>query len=59
MTKLAFPGESEEGSKMADIRIEHGHGIIYECPECGHDVELGQNYCQDCGEPLEWKEDYE
>lgn len=44
---------------MAEIKIEKGHGIIYECPECEHDVELGQNYCQECGEPLEWKEDYE
>ena len=32
----------------------------YECPKCGNDdIELGQRFCQDCGEPLEWKEDYE
>lgn len=43
---------------MAEIMIEKGHGIVYECPECGNDVELGQSYCQDCGEPLEWQEDY-
>lgn len=30
--------------------------IIYECPECGNEVELGQNYCQNCGEPLNWRE---
>lgn len=44
---------------MAEIKIESGHGLYYECPECGAEVELGQNYCQDCGEPLDWKEDYE
>lgn len=42
---------------MAEIKIEDGHGILYKCPECGTDVELGQSFCQDCGEPLEWKED--
>lgn len=57
-TKLTFSGVTEKGNKMAEIKIEQGHGIIYECPECGHDVELGQNYCQECGEPLEWREDY-
>lgn len=30
--------------------------IIYECPECGNEVELGQYYCQNCGEPLNWRE---
>ena len=31
----------------------------YECPSCGsEDIEIGQNYCQDCGEPIDWKEDY-
>lgn len=45
---------------MAEIRIEQGHGILYECPVCGYeDVELGQNYCPICGEPIVWKEDYE
>lgn len=44
---------------MAEIKIESGHGLYYECPECETEVELGQNYCQECGEPLDWKEDYE
>ena len=44
---------------MAEIKIIKGHGLNYECPECGARVELGQNYCQDCGDPLNWKEDYD
>ena len=32
--------------------------IFYECPKCGNDeVEEGQNFCQDCGEAFEWKEE--
>jgi predicted RNA-binding Zn-ribbon protein involved in translation (DUF1610 family) len=44
---------------MAIIIIEAGHGVDgYECPECGNDdIELGQNFCQECGEPIEWKEE--
>ena len=33
-------------------------GISYECPECGSDIELGQNYCQDCGEEIDWTPDF-
>ncbi len=30
----------------------------YECPVCGNEeIELGQGYCQICGEPLDWTED--
>lgn len=43
---------------MAEINIESGKGMIYECPECGNDIVLGDNYCSECGEPLNWKEDY-
>ena len=45
-------------NKMAKIKIDMEHGIIYECPECGGEVEMRQSYCQDCGEPLEWVEDF-
>ena len=35
---------------MAEIKIEQGHDLFYECPECGNEeIELGQNYCQICG----------
>ena len=44
---------------MAEIKINKGHGIFYECPDCGEKIELGQNYCSECGEPIDWKEDYE
>ena len=28
------------------------------CPVCeNEEIELGQKYCQICGEPLEWEED--
>ncbi len=44
---------------MAEIKTDHKISG-YECPECGNDeIELGQSFCQDCGEPIEWKEDYE
>lgn len=34
--------------------------LYYECPRCGNDeIELGQNFCDNCGEPIEWKEAYE
>ena len=45
---------------MAEIKIEQEHDLFYECPKCGNDeIELGQKYCQICGEPIDWKEDYE
>lgn len=45
---------------MAKITIKMEKGVGgYECPECGNDdIELGQNYCEDCGEPIEWEEEY-
>ena len=33
--------------------------MFYECPICGNEIELGQNFCQECGEAFEWKEVYE
>lgn len=41
---------------MAEIKMDE-NVLCYECPECGEEVELGQSYCQECGEPLEWRED--
>jgi len=32
-------------------------GLDCECPECGSYIELGQNYCQDCGEGIDWIEE--
>ena len=51
---------AEKGVKlMAEIKMDHKISG-YECPECGNDeIELGQSFCQDYGEPIEWKEDYE
>lgn len=41
---------------MVKIKIEDG--FDYECPKCGNDeIELGQNYCFDCGEAIEWLQD--
>jgi hypothetical protein len=45
---------------MAEIKVDIiNNGIFgYECPICGNkEIELGQNFCQICGEPIEWKED--
>ena len=43
---------------MAEIKIKPSGGICYQCPECGAEIELGQNYCQECGEPFDWREDF-
>ena len=42
---------------MAEIKMDDR--MFYECPKCEGEIELGQSYCQNCGEPLEWNEDYE
>ena len=42
---------------MADIKIVKGHGLVYECPECEAEVELGQTYCPECGDGLNWNDD--
>lgn len=45
---------------MAEIKVDiTNNGIFgYECPICGNkEIEFGQNFCQICGEPIEWKED--
>ena len=44
--------------RMAKMIIEPGRCVDgYECPVCSNDeIELGQLYCQICGEPLEWLE---
>jgi len=42
---------------MAEIIITDA--LFYECPNCENEVELGQNYCHECGEALVWKEVYE
>jgi predicted amidophosphoribosyltransferase len=44
-----------ENKSMAKIIMTGG--IDYECPECGSDIELGQNYCKDCGEGIDWIEE--
>lgn len=64
-TETAFITQSDLrfGEKsMAEIKVDiTNNGIFgYECPICGNEeIELGQNFCQICGEPIDWKEDYE
>lgn len=41
---------------MAEIRMDENI-LCYECSGCGAEVDLGQNYCLECGEPLEWKDE--
>lgn len=31
--------------------------IYYECPDCKSEIELGLNFCPDCGEAIDWKEE--
>lgn len=31
-------------------------GGVYECPNCGEEIELGDGYCSGCGEPIKWRE---
>lgn len=43
---------------MAKIKTGPEQNIGYECPVCeNEEIELGQKYCQICGEPLEWVEE--
>lgn len=36
---------------MAEIKASLERNVGYECPECrNEEIELGQNYCQICGE---------
>lgn len=45
---------------MAEINIHNsinGNGLDFECPNCGNEIELGQNYCHECGEAIEWRDD--
>jgi len=41
---------------MTEIKMDE-KALCYEYPECGAEGDPGQTYCQECGEPLEWKED--
>ena len=44
---------------MAKIKIHEERGLFgYMCPICeNEDLELGQYYCQICGEAIEWIDD--
>lgn len=42
---------------MEKIKSEIELGLSYECPVCGNEeIEPGQNYCQICGELLDWQD---
>ena len=42
---------------MVEINTQES-SMLYECPNCKNDeIELGQNYCQICGEAIERKEE--
>ena len=43
---------------MTVIKFNENNGFYYECPICGNDeIELGQNFCPDCGEAFEWRDE--
>ena len=48
-----------KGGEMTKIKISEKRGIFYVCPKCSDEVVLGQNYCGECGEPIEWMDDRE
>lgn len=47
-----YPNTVRQGKWVRDYMKQ---GLCnYECPKCGNEeIELGQNYCQICGEPIE------
>ena len=41
---------------MAKIKVTGS--LFYECQECGNEIELGDNFCKECGESILWYEHY-
>jgi rubrerythrin len=42
-------GEEE----LKELKKE-GRSIVYKCPKCNNVLKTGENYCSNCGVPLEW-----
>jgi hypothetical protein len=39
--------------ELRDIKAE-GTKIVYKCPKCTQELEVGSKFCSNCGVALEW-----
>lgn len=49
----------DENLKEVGGKSRYGSFITGSCPNCKHDVQLGMNYCFECGQAINWGEDDE
>ena len=47
----------DENLKCYGGNLSYGEWITGACPKCKLDVQLGMNYCPNCGQKLLWKEE--
>lgn len=47
----------DENLKCYGCNLSYGEWITGACPKCKLDVQLGMNYCPNCGQKLLWKEE--
>ena len=47
----------DENTKSHGGNPLYGEWITGTCPRCKQDVQLGMNYCSNCGQKLLWKEE--
>ena len=50
-------GIKDENTKSHGGNPLYGEWITGTCPRCKQDVQLGMNYCSNCGQKLLWKEE--
>ena len=50
-------GIKDENTKSHGGNPRYGEWITGTCPRCKQDVQLGMNYCSNCGQKLLWKEE--
>ena len=50
-------GIKDENTKSHSGNPLYGEWITGTCPRCKQDVQLGMNYCSNCGQKLLWKEE--
>lgn len=50
-------GIKDENTKSHGGNPFYGEWITGTCPRCKQDVQLGMNYCSNCGQKLLWKEE--
>lgn len=50
-------GIKDENTKSHGGNPLYGKWITGTCPRCKQDIQLGMNYCSNCGQKLLWKEE--